>query len=113
MGMDLKLPEGKVVIFRFDRGDTGGPCDGTEVRSDAGPLQTLGATHGGANVYWDITDGGTIGKQIPAVPAVSLQDLFKNQKKLLHYYEVVDRQESDTEVVVLCKYSGREHKKPK
>jgi hypothetical protein len=102
--MDLTVPKGKTIIFRL----IGGPCDGTEVRSETqAELQVVGAVPSNLKPYWDITGGGTIGKKVPAITGLSLAELLTMPNPPLHEYEVIDRQESHTEVLVVCEHRGR------
>jgi hypothetical protein len=94
------LPTDKEVVFCF----SGGPRDGD--RSSLGAPSPSGFLNE-VSGYWQISDKGTIGKQVPVWTRHSFDapGAFSGGPPI-HCYEVVGREETATEVVVTLEYRG-------
>jgi hypothetical protein len=100
----------KVVVFRF----YGGPRDGQDVRSDDGisPKHRINE----AIMYWLVTAHGEVGIRFaslsPRAMGILAAEGYDKARQLYrgalrkYRYEVIDKKESSTELMVVCEFRG-------
>lgn len=101
---NVKLPVDKVVVFRM----RGGPHDG-EVRSDGDGSHEFGID---AEGLWEMTGGGAVGREFKGMSPTAWDVVKTGGAKAAeelgpipsHRYEVVDRSETSSEIIVDCEY---------